>query len=426
MKYTEAVHFLDNLTRFGIKLGLEPIRGLLSELGNPQEGYKSIHITGTNGKGSVANFIANILSEAGYKVGLYTSPHLLEVTERIALPGKPISKRRFADLMTELLPKIEKRVEASGIPLTYFEVVTAAAFQYFAAEKIDLLVAEVGMGGRLDATNILQPLVCVITPISLEHTEYLGGTLAAIAWEKCGIIKKGSIVVSSPQRREVAQVIREECKKKDVALYWASRGRIHPTRGLDESSPYMRKFLYNELKLPALGEFQIENAAVAAKAIKALSSFSFRIKNQDIRRGLLKTKIFGRLQVLSKKPLIIYDVGHNPAAVKALCKSLINLFSHRKYIFIYGCLEGKDSESILKIIAPIAKLVILTKPKSKRAKEVKDLFRIAKEYLKKEKIKMIANPKAALRFALEHRKKEPICIFGSFYLAGSLENLLCS
>ncbi|MCK4244495.1 MAG: hypothetical protein KAX20_02585, partial [Candidatus Omnitrophica bacterium] len=186
------------------------------------------------------------------------------------------------------------------------------------------------------------------------------------------------------------------------------------------------KFLYNELKLPALGEFQIENAAVAAKAIKALSSFSFRIKNQDIRRGLLKTKIFGRLQVLSKKPLIIYDVGHNPAAVKALCKSLINLFSHRKYIFIYGCLEGKDSESILKIIAPIAKLVILTKPKSKRAKEVKDLFRIAKEYLKKEKIKMIANPKAALRFALEHRKKEPICIFGSFYLAGSLENLLCS
>ena len=412
MKYTETVHFLDHLTRFGIKLGLEPIRGLLSELGNPQERYKNIHITGTNGKGSVANFIANILYEAGYKVGLYTSPHLLEPTERIALSGKPISKRRFASLITNLIPTIEKRVEKTGVPLTYFEVVTAATFRYFAAEKVDFLVAEVGMGGRLDATNLLKPLVCVITPISLEHTEYLGDTLAAIAREKCGIIKKGSLVVSSPQRREVAQVMRKVCKKKVVPLYWAS--------------PYIRNPAFNtgELKLPLLGEFQRENAAVAAEAIRSLSSFGFRIKEESIRRGLLKTKIFGRLQILSKKPLIIYDVGHNPAAVKALCGSLIKLFSAGKYVFIYGCLRDKDSRGILKIIGPITKLVILTKPKSKRAKEPGDLFRIAKEYLKKEKIKMIANPKKALRFALKHQKKEPICIFGSFYLAGSLKEWL--
>lgn len=409
MKYSQVVHFLDKLTRFGIKLGLEPITGLLSELGNPERRYKSIHITGTNGKGSVANFIASILSEAGYKVGLYTSPHLLEVTERIVLSGKPISKRKFASLITSLIPTIEKRVEETGVPLTYFEVLTAAALVYFAKEKIDILVAEVGMGGRLDATNILKPLVCVITPISLEHTQYLGNTLASIAGEKCGIIKKGSIVVSSPQRREVAQVIKEECKKKEVILYWASRGR---------------KFLYNELKLPVSGEFQRENADLAIGATKALSSFGFRIKKESIRRGLLKTKIFGRVQIFSKKPLIIYDVGHNPAAVKTLCKSLTSLFPYKKYIFIYGCLEGKDSRGIIKIITPLVKLLILTKPKSKRAREPEDLFRIAKEFSKEEKIKIIANPKTALRFALEHRKKEPICIFGSFYLAPSLKKWL--
>ncbi len=383
-------------------MGLEPIRGLLSELGNPERRYKSLHITGTNGKGSVANFIASILSEAGYRVGLYTSPHLLEPTERIVVSGKLISKRRFASLITSLLPTIEKRVEKTGIPLTYFEVVTAAAFQYFAEEKIDFLVAEVGMGGRLDATNILKrPLVCVITPISLEHTEYLGDTLAAIAREKCGIIKEGSIVVSSPQRREVAQVIRKACKKKGV--------------------PFRNEFLNGtSLKLPVLGRFQIENAAVAAAAIEALSSFGFRIKKESIREGLLKTRIFGRLQILSKKPLIVYDVGHNPAAVKALCESLITLFSDGKYIFIYGCLKGKDSRRILKIIGPITKLLILTRPKSERARELEDLFRIAKEYLEEEKIKIIANPKRALRFALKSRKKEPICIFGSFYLAPAI------
>jgi len=395
MKYRKVIQFLDNLTRFGIKLGLEPIKGLLAELGNPQERYKSIQVAGTNGKGSVASFIASILTEAGYKVGLYTSPHLLEPTERIALSRKPISQRKFSSLITNLIPVIEKRVAETGIPLTYFEVLTAAAFQYFAEEKIDFLVAEVGMGGRLDATNILKPLVCVLTPISLEHTEYLGHTLAAIAQEKCGIIKEGSLVVSSPQRREVADVIREVCVKRNVPLYPVS---------------------------PHIGKFQLENALVARKTIESLASFGVRIKKRDIKRGLLKTKISGRLQIFSKEPLIIYDVGHNPGAVRALCEALKDI-SPQKYIFIYGCLKGKDAQQIIKTIAPIARFLILTKPKSKRAAEPEELLRIAKEVLPEKKIKVISNPKSALRFALKYKKKEPTCIFGSFYLAPSFKNL---
>ncbi len=409
MKYREVVQFLDNLTRFGIKLGLEPIKGLLAELGNPQEKYKSIQIAGTNGKGSIATFIAGILAESGYKVGLYTSPHLFEPTERIALSGKPISQRKFSSLITKLIPVIEKRVAETGIPLTYFEVLTAAAFQYFAEEKIDFLVAEVGMGGRLDATNVLKPLVCVLTPISLEHTEYLGHTLAAIAQEKCGIIKEGSLVVSSPQRREVADVIKETCKKRNVLLYPVSRGRIYPTRGFDESSPY-------------IGKFQLENALVAEKAIESLTSFGVRISKKNIKKGLLKTKIYGRLQILRQKPLIIYDVGHNPGAVRALCEALKDI-SPQKYIFVYGCLKGKDAQQIIKTIVPIAKFLILTKPKSKRATEPEELLQIAKEVLQEKKIKVISDPKLALRFALKYKKKEPICIFGSFYLAPSFKDL---
>ena len=409
MKYREVVRFLDNLTRFGIKLGLIPIKGLLAELGNPQERYKSIHVTGTNGKGSTASFIASILTEAGYKVGLYTSPHLLEPTERIALSRKPISQRKFSSLITNLIPIIEKKVAETGIPLTYFEVLTAAAFQYFAEEKIDFLVAEVGMGGRLDATNVLKPLACVLTPISLEHTEYLGHTLAAIAREKCGIIKEGSLVVSSSQRREVVSVIKKECRKKNVPLYWAGKGRIRERRGLDESSPY-------------IGKFQIENALVAEKTIESLASFGFRIKKRDIKNGLLKTKIFGRLQILSQKPLVIYDVGHNPGAVRALCESLKSL-SPQKYIFVYGCLKGKDARQIIKTIAPITKFLILTRPESKRAREPEELLQIAREVLQENKIKVISNPKLALSFALKYKKKEPICIFGSFYLASSFKNL---
>ena len=399
MKYREVIQFLDNLTRFGIKLGLEPIKGLLAELGNPQERYKSIQVAGTNGKGSVASFIASILTESGYKVGLYTSPHLLEPTERITLSRKPISQKNFASLITSLIPVIEKRVAGTGVPLTYFEVLTAAAFQYFAKEKIDFLVAEVGMGGRLDATNVLKPLACVLTPISLEHTEYLGHTLAAIAQEKCGIIKKGSLVVSSPQRREVADVIKATCEKRNVPLYW-----------IDKSSHYR-------------GKFQIENAAVARKAIESLASFGVRIKKRDIEKGLLKTKISGRLQILAQKPLIIYDVGHNPGAVRALCEALRDI-SPQKYIFIYGCLNGKDAQQIIKIIAPMTKILILTKPKSKRAREPEELLQIAKEVLSEKKIKVISNPKLALRIALKNKKKEPVCIFGSFYLASSFKNLL--
>ena len=398
MKYRKAVQFLDNLTRFGIKLGLEPIRGLLAELGNPQERYKSIQVAGTNGKGSTASFIASILTEAGYKVGLYTSPHLFEPTERIVLSRKPISQRKFASLIANLIPVIEKRVVETGIPLTYFEVLTAAAFQYFAREKVDFLVAEVGMGGRLDATNVLKPLVAVITPISLEHTEYLGNTLAAIAREKCGIIKENSLVVSSLQTRDVARVIKKICKQKNAPLYWTGKSNSFS------------------------GKFQTENIAVARKTVESLASFGMRIKRKDIEGGLLKTKISGRLQILSREPLIIYDVGHNPGAVRAFCASLKNI-SAQKYIFIYGCLEGKDARRIIKTIAPITEILVLTRPESKRAREPKTLLPIAREILPENKIKVISVPESALSFALKDKKKEPVCIFGSFYLASSFKNL---
>jgi len=407
MNYRQPIHFLEGLTRFGIKLGLEPIRGLLFELGNPQEKYPSIHIAGTNGKGSTASFIASILSEAGYKVGLYTSPHLFEATERITLSGKPISKRKFASLIANLVPAIKKRTEETGIPLTYFEVLTAAAFQYFAQEEINFLVAETGMGGRLDATNILKPLICVLTPISLEHTTYLGNNLSAIAFEKCGIIKKGSIVVSSPQKRAVTRVIRKVCKEKTVPLYLVDK------KNLDEDASF---------KLRLSGEFQRENAALAIAVAKTLSSSVFPIKEKNIKEGLRKTKISGRFQILSQKPLIIYDVGHNPDAVKVLCKSLKKFSPGKKYIFVYGSLKDKDSRKIIQIIAPLAKLLILTQSKSKRARPAKDLFRVAKEYLNEEKIKAITHPDQPLKFAL--KDEAPICIFGSFYLAPYLKTWL--
>ena len=333
--------YLDSLDKFGINLGLERIERLMKALGDPQLRFQSIHVAGTNGKGSTCAMIASILKEAGHKVGLYTSPHLFDYPERIKINGNDISRRDFE----RGLAKIRKISRAWPEQPTVFEVLTALAFWYFAEKKIDYAVVEVGMGGRLDATNVITPLVSVITNIDLEHKAVLGNTLAKIAIEKGGIIKPRVPVITGEEKPEVLPVLRHQAEKKGSVLIQVN------SRGAG-------------LRSGLIGEHQKINAACALAAVRLAG---IKASKAAILRGLVKTKWPARFQVVAKKPLTIIDGAHNPAGMATLVATLRSAYPGHKFTFIIGAQGDKDAAGMLRLIGPLAKKVIITRSSHRQA-----------------------------------------------------------
>ena len=445
MTYQQAVVFLESRERFGVRLGLANMTRLCGRLGNPERQLVSFHIAGTNGKGSTARIIATILSKAGYRTGLYTSPHLLDTRERIQVDNQLISRADFASLITEIEPVITDLSRFLPHSPTYFETITAAAFLYFSRKNIDYAVIEVGMGGRLDATNLLNPLISIITPIGLEHRRFLGKTLTAIAGEKAGIIKKGRPIVSAKQSPAVLRVIKAKAAEKKAPFYlagfpspllaWAAKpDRSSPHRGeggnfrtlplcakgaLASGEDGGGKVGVKGLTISLPGYFQVENAAVACLALQAAG---VEVKKGVLRSALKDISWPGRLQVVSRKPLIIFDVSHNPPAVKTLVANLAGLYPGRKPTFLFGVLEDKDYLPMLKYLGDYGKRFFFTRPYSDRAREPKELADSFRRVYQKKECRVVPEPKDAFREATKSLGKEDLlCICGSFYLAPLLK-----
>jgi dihydrofolate synthase/folylpolyglutamate synthase len=405
--------YLAGLNVDTMRFGLSAITELLSRLGNPQNSYKTILIAGTNGKGSTAAMSASILCCAGYKVGLYTSPHLIDVRERIVVNGKKISLQEFNQTIAYVKNKIQQ-------PVTYFEFLTAVAFVYFQNKKVDIAVLEVGLGGRLDATNICKPLVSVITNIAFDHTEYLGNTLESITREKAGIIKQDGICVTAAKQKKVLEILENVCLRRRVKLYCLNRD-IKLKKQKDGLFTY-RGFNRNlkNLAIPLQGEHQLSNAALALAAVELCGENGFVVADAAIYKGLANTQWEARLEVLQNQPLFLLDCAHNPAGVGVLCRSLKKDFSYRRLVLIFGALADKDYCQMLQIIIPLAPIIILTQLKTKRASLVNDIM---------EKVKKMGYPaivtinvnQAIERAQALAKKQDLICATGSIYLAGEVK-----
>jgi dihydrofolate synthase/folylpolyglutamate synthase len=349
MTYPESLDYLTSLGRFGIKLGLERTEALLHELGDPQDLFQGVLVAGTNGKGSVCAMVASVLQAAGYRVGLMPKPHLISYTERIQVDQRPIAEDDFAALLTELQPVINKVAAGLGPP-TEFEILTSAALYYFARAGIDLLVCEVGLGGRLDSTNVLDLGVSVITNIALDHTQYLGSTLEAIAAEKAGILKKDSIAITGAQPPALA-VIEAAAQTQQIPLL--RLGQEIELVAIDKAWAGVQATVttpagtYRDLRVPLLGLHQADNAALAVAAIDALRSRGWEVSDGALRDGLARTRWPGRLQVLDRNPIVLVDGAHNPAGLQRSLAAVEKLAKDRPIVIVFGAMKDKDLPAML-------------------------------------------------------------------------------
>ncbi len=404
--------YLNSFGRFESKFGLERTEELLRLLGNPHYDFKSVHIAGTNGKGSVTAMISSILHEAGFRTGMYTSPHLDDFRERIEVNGIPISKEALTSLVERVKPFIPA-VERKASHPTFFEVTTAIAFKYFSQRKVDYAVVEVGLGGRLDATNVILPEVSVITNIGLEHTDILGKTIGSIAKEKGGIIKQGIPVVTAERKREALDVLEGICREKSSKLIPLKKDASIKKLKCDLSGCVFnlktQERSYSRLEVPLLGEHQIENAALSVLAAEQL-----RIDERHIRSGLQKVKWPGRLEILQRKPLLVMDSAHNPPAMRVLRNSL-KLFNYDKLILVIGVMKDKAIGDMLEEIAPAADYIIINKPNLERTAQPEVIMKEAKKYGKL--IKIVEDVKASVKYAKSIAgKRDMVLVTGSIYM----------
>jgi len=369
MTYPDALTFLGETRRFGMKLGLDPMRELARALGNPQDHLRFIHIAGTNGKGSTAAFCESILRAAGFRVGLYTSPHLVSVRERIQINRVPISETDFAEGMSVVHGILDSQKEHEA---TFFELMTALALWYFGREKVDWIVWETGLGGRLDATNIVTPEVCVITNIGLDHQQYLGETITEIATEKAGIIKPGAPVISAVEPGEGAEVIRDRANAEGCSLTLVQRDMEVKDLGLHGAKQIAEIDSY-QYELGLIGPHQVWNAACAVEAM----SFVACPGGETIALGLANTVWPGRFEILSEKPLIVLDGAHNPAGMKMLVETWraflaarfgwsddkINASAH----IVFATVDDKDISEMAQLLRPLAKEISLVRLANERS-----------------------------------------------------------
>jgi dihydrofolate synthase / folylpolyglutamate synthase len=418
-KYEESLSAMYALRRFGIKLGLDAINAVLTDLGHPQNDYRIIHVAGTNGKGSVAAMLSTIFQEAGYRVGRYTSPHLERFNERICVNNAPISD--------SMVVSAYERVSATprlGRELTFFEFTTAMALYVFARQKVEWAVIETGMGGRLDATNAVQPALTVITNIALEHKAYLGNTLAAIAGEKAGIVKAGVPLVTGATQPSVRDVILKHAKGLGAPTYLKGRDFRFRRSGDKRFSYYGISTVWRQLVLGLKGRHQIENAALVLAACETLTRMGLAdFSEDDIRKGLARSRWPGRLEVVSKRPLVILDGAHNLMAARKLAQHLKEQYHQRKITLVIGVLDDKACEPILKnLIAPCHR-VIVTQPSIDRAVPANELAAVARKFATN--VSIVPDVGAAVEQALKSSKSdEVVCVAGSLYVVGEAKTAL--
>jgi len=369
MDYDTTLEHLYRLERFGIKLGLDNIRQLLSLLGDPHRGLKVVHVTGTNGKGSVCAYAASVLEKAGYRVGLYTSPHLVRFNERIQVNRTPIADEEVLRLWSGMQPAIRVMTASRAIDHpTFFEVTTAMAFQHFREQQVDVAVVEVGMGGRMDATNVVDGLVSVVTRVDLDHTEHLGKTVSRIAREKAAIVKPTSRAVTVAQ--EALPVIEARCREVHAPLAVVGRDVRVERRGGDLHGQEVRvrgSFGEIDVRTPLLGTFQVENVALAATALFELQGTGFTIPDEAIRTGIASTRWPARLDMVRETPAVLVDGAHNRPAAEALAASMRELFPGRKVLLVVGILNDKDLSGMAAALGPLASRTYACRPKTHRA-----------------------------------------------------------
>jgi dihydrofolate synthase/folylpolyglutamate synthase len=441
--YKEAIEFLlqamdyEKITNYKYDVSnfnLKRMEKLLSTVGNPHKKGKYVHITGTKGKGSTAIMIASALKASGLKTGLFTSPHLVYLGERMKVNNRTITQKMLVQLVNELKPYIEReRLKNITLSPTFFDTITAIALTYFERKKVDISVLEVGMGGRLDSTNVILPQISIITPIGYDHTDKLGHTLDRIAYEKSGIIKEGISVVSSAQEHEPLSIISKTCKEKKAQLRLVGRDilitDIKKTRkgGLYGTeciiSTWRKK--YKNIFLPLVGQHQVENCATAIGALETLSENGVvKIDNETVINALAKIKCPARIEVVLKKPLIILDTAHTVSSMKSLRESIKENFTFKRLILVMGMSGDKDIDGIFREITCAADELIFTRTHNPREAEPKQLAQIAKKHYHKEPI-VIENIDEALREAKRIADKDDlICITGSFYLAAKVKETL--
>lgn len=445
MNYQEAWTFLNDLQFFKIKLGLDSMTTFLGELGDPQQGLKYVQVAGTNGKGSVAATLLTLLARAGYRVGLYTSPHLSSVRERFRINHEYISEQEFAEEATRIHAILQ------GRQITYFEFTTALALLWFARRQVDLVILEVGLGGRLDATNVITPEVGVITNVSMDHEAYLGNTLAEVAFEKAGIIKPGIPLVCGAAERPgadpvVLEVIARTCRERQAPLYLAERDFAAVSEedgtwtywGMERSGCCKVRKTVPQLVCGLPGEYQPANAALALAVLELLTPAGFAVGDAHIRQGLLEVKWPGRLEAFcvaasTGRPVdcqapdrrrLLLDGAHNPAGVASLRKSLAHDFDYAKLILVWGAMADKKNTETLPLVAPLAERIILVRPAGERSAEPEALYGLMPAAVQ-EKCLCVGPVAAGLAQALALAGPDDlICVAGSLYLVGEVRSSL--
>jgi len=426
LNYQEALDYLANLAKFGFNFGLGRIQELLKRLNNPHLALKVIHIGGTNGKGSTSAMLSAILQEGGYRVGAFTSPHLKSYTERYRINGAEISGEQVAVLLDELRPHLEAMVAEGFEHPTEFEVGTALAFLYFNREKVDFLVVEVGMGGAIDSTNVVKPLLSIITNVSMDHMDYLGHTIEEITLVKAGIIKPGAPVVTAA-RGEALGVIESVCLDKKSPLYvvgrdlswqpaaWNLSGQEFSLRG--------RRKYYEKLFIPLLGRHQLVNAATAVAAAEVLMDLGVSLNGDVVRLGLARTRWPGRMEIVSQKPLVIIDGAHNYDGARCLRQALEEYFPGRSIVMVIGMLGDKERALVAAELAGVARAVVVTRPDNPRASNWRELAEEVRNYTSE--VYLLEDTGEAVRKALALAgPEEVILVTGSLYMVGGAREVI--
>ncbi|NLY18622.1 MAG: bifunctional folylpolyglutamate synthase/dihydrofolate synthase [Clostridiaceae bacterium] len=422
MNYKEAIEYINELGQLGSRPGLERVKELAGRLGNPQDKLRIIHITGTNGKGSTAMFIAGILICAGFKTGLYTSPHIEGINEEIRINCKEIPDEDFAEYVMKVKAQADKMVEDGFDHPTRFEVLTALSFLYFYEKKCDIAVIEVGMGGRADATNIvLNPVVSVITKIAPDHTPLLGNSPEDIAYEKAGIIKKNGNVVLYPQEEKVLKVIKEVSDSKNARIYYADINQISDIQ-LRRGQLGFNHPAYGRLQTPVVGIHQAYNAAVAIKTVEVLNKAGNTITKDAVKEGFFSAEWPGRFELLHTDPDFYIDGGHNPDAIRSLIETFRRVYPGKKANIIMGVMKDKEYETMVREISSIAKSFTAITPDNPRALPAENLAKVMHRYCND--VKFNDTIREAVRKLLTSVSNDEIIIAtGSLYYIGQIRKM---
>ena len=414
MDYKEALAYLNAVEFFGSKPGLERMAAMLDALGNPQDGMKFVHVAGTNGKGSCAAMTASILKAAGYKTGLYTSPYLYRFNERMQIGGKEIED----DVLAELVTRVKPIAEAMEDHPTVFELMTVTALLWYKEAGCDIVVLEVGLGGRFDATNVIPAPECaVIMNIGLDHTEILGDTLEQIAFEKAGILKPGTEAVLFQQSESVTEVVQKRCDELGITLHIPDFDAIK----VEFDSLYGQTFTYKgeSYALPLLGAHQLKNAATVLEVVEVLRSRGWKLEQSDVEHGLYAVHWPGRFELLSEEPLFVVDGGHNPQCAQTVRDNLLRYFPDKRRILLLGVLRDKDYPALAEILNEAADEYICITPDSHRALPAGELADFLNRYNKP--VAVCDSIRDGVSLALDRSDEgSVVCAVGSLYSVGEI------